>query len=423
VLELGEDYEKKLVKRLDKNYCIIGSGVAAVYAAKAIRDQDKEANIHVFGAENSLPYNRIKLSKDLYSDLHAEKVLIKKEKWYQDQNILVHVNTKIIDLDTEKHGITTASGEVFHYDKLLICTGSQNRKLSIEGADLKGVYTIREMQEADDFKAFINDKQHVINIGGGIQGLETAWSIHKQGKQVSIIEAAPRLMARQLDGKTSELLKKKIEAAGVQVYVNSSIESINGETAVEAIVVDNQELACDSVIYAIGVIPNLELVRNTDMAVNRGIIVNDRMQTNVEDIYAAGDVAEWNGEVAGLWNPAMDQGKVAGKNMAAPSPLTYQKSIPLTVFNAFDFALFSIGLVDENQCDTTIVEEDEAGKYTRVFIKDNKMVGVISLEGVVASLPYKAAIESEVSLAGIELNQVTVSELMNELKKRQKLSA
>ncbi|WP_338450359.1 FAD-dependent oxidoreductase [Niallia oryzisoli] len=408
---------------MNKNYCIIGSGVAAVYAAKDIRDQDKEANIHVFGAENSMPYNRIKLSKDLYSDLHNEKVLIKKEKWYQDQNIIVHANTKIIDVDTEKHAIMAASGEVFYYDKLLICTGSQNRKLSIDGADKKGVFTIREMQEADDFKTFIESKQHVVNIGGGIQGLETAWSIHKQGKQVTIIEAAPRLMARQLDNNTSERLKQKIEEAGIQVYVNASVERINGETEVEGIIVNQQELPCDSVIYSIGVFPNLELVKNTAIAVNRGIIVNDRMQTNVEDVYAAGDAAEWNGVVAALWNPAMEQGKVAGKNMAAPSSLTYQKSIPMTVFNAFDFTLFSIGLVDESQCDTTITEEDETGKYTRVFIKDERMVGAISLEGVVASLPYKAAIENGVSLAGIELSHITVSELMNELKKRQKLSA
>lgn len=408
---------------MNKNYCIIGSGVAAVYAAKAIRDQDKEANIHVFGAENSMPYNRIKLSKDLYTNLHNEKVLIKKEKWYQNQNITVHVNTKIIDIDTEKHTIMSVSGEVFHYEKLLICTGSQNRKLPIDGADKKGVFTIREMQEADDFKAYIEDKQHVVNIGGGVQGLETAWSIHKQGKQVTIIEAAPRLMARQLDERTSERLKQKIEEAGIQVYVHSSVEGINGETEVEGIIVNQQEFPCDSVIYSIGVIPNLELVKNTAIAFNRGIIVNDRMQTNVEDVYAAGDAAEWNGVVAALWNPAMEQGKVAGKNMAAPSSLTYQKSIPLTVFNAFDFALFSIGLVDENQCDTTITEEDETGKYTRVFIKGGRMVGAISLEGVVASLPYKAAIENEVSLAGIELSTITVSELMNELKNRQKLSA
>ncbi|KAA9014530.1 NAD(P)/FAD-dependent oxidoreductase [Niallia endozanthoxylica] len=408
---------------MNKNYCIIGTGVAAVNAAKAIRDQDKEAHIHVFGAEKSLPYNRIKLSKDLYSDLHSEKVLIKKEKWYKDQNILVHVETPIININMDKHEILTTSGEIYNYDKLLICTGSQNRKLAIDGADKKGVFTIREMHEADDFKAFIEGKQHVVNIGGGIQGLETAWSIHKQGKKVSIIEAAPRLMARQLDERTSSILKKKIEEAGVQVYVSSSIESIKGETEVEAIVFDNHELDCDSVIYAIGVIPNVELVKNTEIAVNRGIIVNERMQTNVEDVYAAGDVAEWNGEVAGLWNPAMDQGKVAGKNMAETSAITYQKSIPSTVFNAFDFSLFSIGLVDENQCDITIIEEDQTGKYTRVFIKDDKMVGVISLEGVVASLPYKAAIESEVSLKGIELSRVTVSELMNELKKRQQLSA
>src|SRR3954452_13552706 len=188
----------KVGEEMGKNYCIIGTGVAAVHAAKAIRDQDKEANIHVFGAEKSLPYNRIKLSKELYSDLRSEKVLLKKEKWYVAQNIETHLNTRIIEINKTGRFIVTETNEVIHYDKLLICTGAKNRKLSIEGVDKKGVFTIREMHEAEDFKAFLEDKNSVVTIGGGIQGLETAWSIHKAGKKVSIIEVAERLMPRQL---------------------------------------------------------------------------------------------------------------------------------------------------------------------------------------------------------------------------------
>ena len=175
-------------------------------------------------------------------------------------------------------------------------------------------------------------------------------------------------------------------------------------------------------LYSIGVIPNIDLVKDTPIATNRGILVNDRMETSDEHVYAAGDVAEWNGEVAGLWTPAMDQGKVAGKNMVASSA-SYQKTIPSTVFNAFDFTLFSMGVVDEKQCDTTLVEEDSDGKYTRVFIKDQKMVGVITLEGVVASLAYKTAIENQVSLVGMEFSKMTIADLMNELKERQKMTA
>ena len=165
-------------------------------------------------------------------------------------------------------------------------------------------------------------------------------------------------------------------------------------------------------------IPNIDIVKHTPIATNRGIIVNDAMETNVDHIYAAGDVAEWNGEVAGLWEPAMDQGKVAGKNMVNPSD-KYKKTIPSTIFNAFDFSLFSMGVVDENQCDRSMIEEDGNGKYTRIFIKDQKIVGVISLEGVVASFPYKAAIENNVSFAGIDINHTSVADLMNELKERQ----
>ena len=233
---------------MNKNYCIIGTGVAAVYAAKAIRDQDKEAHIHVFGAEKSLPYNRIKLSKELYSDLSSEKVLIKKEKWYDTQNIEMHLNMRIVGINTDDRSIMTENNETIHYDNLLICTGAKNRKLTIDGSDKQGVFTIREMQEAEDFKAFVEDKEHVVHIGGGVQGLETAWSMHQAGKKVSIVEVAPRLMSRQLDDRASFLLKKKIEAAGVNVYVNTSVDRIIGEKEVEGIIIGNETILCDSVL-------------------------------------------------------------------------------------------------------------------------------------------------------------------------------
>lgn len=400
-----------------KHYCIIGTGVAAVNAAKAIRDIDKEAQISLFGAEKSLPYNRIKLSKELFSDLRSEKVLLKKEKWYGLQNIRTYPNTKIVRIITEDHMLLSETGDMISYDKLLICTGAKNRRLPVNGVDRRGVFSIREMHEAEDFKAFIEDKTSVVNIGGGIQGLETAWSILQAGKKVSIVEVAPRLMARQLDEKTSKLLRRKIEEAGVDIYLNASLKKIVGDDQVNGIVLNDQLISCDSVIYSIGVVPNLDLVEDTVIQSNRGIIVNEMMETNIEDVYAAGDVTELNGEVEGLWGRAMDQGKVAGKNMAAVHEV-YEKTTPFTVFNAFNMSLFSIGMVDEGLCDTTIMDEDEDEKYTRIFIKDEKIVGVISLEGIVASTPYKMAIEKKISLNGISLDTVSVKELMSFVKEK-----
>ncbi|MNN54904.1 Assimilatory nitrate reductase electron transfer subunit [compost metagenome] len=142
------------------------------------------------------------------------------------------------------------------------------------------------------------------------------------------------------------------------------------------------------------------------------------METNVPNVYAAGDVAEWNGAVEGLWDRAMDQGKIAGKNMASQGTDAYRKTTPMTIFNAFDLALFSMGLVDETQCDTTLVEEDAAGKYTRLFIANQTIVGVISFESVIAAAPYKAAIESQVSLTGLDLKEMSIQEVMAVVKER-----
>ncbi|HDR5354237.1 MULTISPECIES: NAD(P)/FAD-dependent oxidoreductase [Bacillus cereus group] len=403
---------------MGKNFVIIGSGVAAVNAAKTIREYDKESNIFIFGEESSLPYKRIKLSKDLYSDLHSEKVLIKKKKWYQDNHISVFINTKVVKINTDEQFIVTSNEAVFSYHKLLICTGANNRRLEINRINKKSIFTIRDMKEADELKIHLEDKESVVTIGGGVQGLETAWSILKAGKKVSIVEVAPLLMRRQLDTKSSLLLKRKIEKEGVKVYLNTSIDSILGKESVTGIKMnDNSQINCDSIVYSIGVTPNTKLVHDTAIKLNRGIVVDEEMRTNIDSVYAAGDVAEVNNEIEGLWGTALEQGRVAGSNMVSKTAI-YKKEIPTTIFNAFNVSLFSIGVVNEEKCDTTIVEEDGKEKYTRLFIKDNKIVGVISLEGVAASISYKSAIEKHVSLEGIDLLNTNISEIMNKLKEK-----
>ncbi|MGU3461718.1 NAD(P)/FAD-dependent oxidoreductase [Bacillus sp. D48C] len=403
---------------MEKNFVIIGSGVAAVNAAKTIREYNKGSNIFIFGEEPLLPYKRIKLSKDLYSDLHSEKVLIKKKKWYQDNHISVFINTKVVKINTDEQFIVTSNEAVFSYHKLLICTGANNRRLEINGINKKNIFTIRDMKEADELKGHLEDKESVVTIGGGVQGLETAWSILKAGKKVSIVEVAPLLMRRQLDTKSSLLLKRKIEKEGVKVYLNTSIDSILGKESVTGIKMnDNSQINCDSIVYSIGVTPNTKLVHDTAIKLNRGIVVDEEMRTNIDSVYAAGDVAEVNNEIEGLWGTALEQGRVAGSNMVSKTAI-YKKEIPTTIFNAFNVSLFSIGVVNEEQCDTTIVEEDGKEKYTRLFIKDNKIVGVISLEGVAASIPYKSAIEKHVSLEGIDLLNTNISEIMSKLKEK-----
>ncbi|WP_379152248.1 NAD(P)/FAD-dependent oxidoreductase [Paenibacillus sp. sgz5001063] len=402
---------------MNKHYLIIGSGVAAVHAAKAIRDQDPDTEISILGEEGHLPYNRIKLTKGLFTDLHSEKVLIKKEKWYKDNRIAVQTSTRVTNIHTDRQQVETADGRMITYHKLLLCMGARNRALPVEGAGLKNVHTIRDLEDADSLKASLESGNRIVTIGGGVQGLETAWALHEAGYEVTVIEAAPRLMARQLDETSSKMLKETLEQAGVKVILHTGVTSITGVESVTGVTLDdNSVISCDHVVYSIGIVPNTTLVKDTPIDTRSGIVVNAHMETSAPHVYAAGDIAEMNGHVEGLWGGAMEQGRIAGNNMAANEPVAYRKAVPVTYFNAFGISLFSIGQTDEALCDQSI-SAVENGVYTQIFVKENTMIGAVSWEGAAASLVYKSAIESGCSLEGINLSS-SISVIMEEVKSR-----
>ncbi|WNS43973.1 FAD-dependent oxidoreductase [Paenibacillus sp. MMS20-IR301] len=403
---------------MNRHYVIVGSGVAAVHAAKAIRDRDAESDITIFGEENHLPYNRIKLTKGLFSDLHSEKVLIKKEKWYRENRITLHTASRVASIHPESQEVETADGRRVTYHKLLLCMGARNRALSVDGAGLKNVHTIRELGDADQLKASLTSGQQVVVIGGGVQGLETAWALHEAGYPVTVVEAAPRLMARQLDEASSERLRGSLEQHGVQVKLHAGVAAITGEEAVTGVTLDNGTVVpCDHVVYSIGIVPNTGLMQNTGITTRSGVVVNTHLQTSAPHIYAAGDLAELDGLVEGLWGGAMEQGKVAGGNMAAAEPADYRRTTPVTLFNAFGSSLFSIGNTDERQCDQTVSAEAD-GVYTKIYVKDNRLAGAISWEGAAASLIYKSAVEQAVSLEGIDLASRSLEEIMSAVESR-----
>ena len=402
---------------MKKNYVIIGSGIAAISAAKAIRDRDKHGHILIYGDEKNLPYLRIKLSKDLLKGLNDDKILLKKQQWYEENNIKFFRDTRVSKIDAENKLIMTSKGEEISYDKLLIATGSHNRKLPVIGSDKEGAFTLRSILDAKNIKDYLKDKNNVVHIGGGVQGIETAWTLHSKGKEVFIVESGKRLMSRLLDERAFLILKEKIEESGVKFICDAKVDEILGSHKVEAISINNNKvLPCDSVIYSIGMIPNTEIVKGTSIKINKGIIVNENMETSIKGIYAAGDVAEFKDNIEGLWIKATEQGGVAGANMAGED-VSYKTSVPVTVFNGFNISLFSMGDVNEGSYDNSIKEEIDK-KYIRVFIKDSKIVGAISIGDITISKTFKLFIEKEVSLEGIDLNTITIKELILELEKR-----
>ncbi|MGG4216996.1 FAD-dependent oxidoreductase [Paenibacillus jamilae] len=389
----------------NQHYVIIGGGVAAINAAKAIRDHDELAEISIYGEESSLPYNRVKLSKALFTDLHSDKILIKKEKWFANQRIHLYSGIKITAIHVADSTIETVNGQIVAYDKLLLCTGAHNRKLVLDGASLRNVHNVRFRQDADRLKAELREGDRICIIGGGIQGVETAWSFQQAGYAVTILEASHRLMPRQLDEKASAILTRRVIEQGTQVYLGQGVKRITGTEHVEGLELQNgTAIPCEHVVYSIGIVPNTELARQIGLEIGQGIQVNAQMETSFPNIYAAGDVAEFHNRVDGLWESAMEQGKIAGTTMAGASA-AYQRPIPATLSNSYECPLFSIGLVDEQECDTSLTCGNQ-GSYTRMFIQNGSICGVIGFGDALASLPYKAAITQGLSPDAPELTKI-----------------
>lgn len=407
-----------MVKQLNKNIVIVGGGIAAISAIKAIREIDSEIKISMFLDERFYPYNRLRLTKSLFGKLEEDNILLQKKDWYEVNKVELNLHKKVVDIDVEKQHIALEDGETIEYHKLLLACGASNFKPPIEGIDKENVFTIRYLQQAWDLKESVKHNNNPLIIGGGIQGLETAWELNQQGEKVAIAEIQPRLMPNQLDERASTILQHIIESLGIKIYLNSMVQKIVGEGKVSGIVTnEGNEIPCDMVIYNAGIRPNIELMKNTSITANKGVVVDNKMETNIKGVFAAGDVAEYKVRVFGLWNIAVEQGKTAGYNIMDRN-IDYKEVAPVTTLNAFGISLFSMGNTKEDESDKTLIEDNFDNKtYKRIFIRDKKIIGAIVIGDTKKSPILKTAIEGEVSLEHIDLLNISVEELLARLKK------
>jgi nitrite reductase (NADH) large subunit len=319
---------------------IIGAGIACVSAIKAIRLQNKDIKITVYGEETYYPYKRIRLTKDLASGIQESSLLVEKQSWYEENKVTIYKEKKVIRINPSAHRIYLSDGTVDEYTALLLANGASNLVLPIKGVEKENVFTLRNLLDAQVILEQAEKSKKVLMIGGGILGLEIAWSLTKLGKKVTIVEALPELMSRQLDERASAILKKVVEAHGVVVHTGSQVKELTGNRRVEGFITDqNLSQSCEMVIHCTGIRPNIQLVEDTGIQINRGIVVNNRMETNLPDIYAAGDVAEYQGAIPGLWSVASLQGEIAGSNIAGIRRV-YDVPAAATVMNAFHYTMF-----------------------------------------------------------------------------------
>lgn len=360
------------------NYVIIGNGVAGTTAAENIRKLDKEGKMTMVTEESTPFYYRMRLPEFISGDLAEDKLIAKSDQWYKDQAIDLKLNTRIQGVAPGKKAVVTQSNQEIPYDRLLVATGSRSFIPPIKGADRKGVFALRSIQDARDIIAWAKKIQKVVLIGGGLLGLEAGNALRKLGKKVMVVEFFPRLLPRQLDVAGGGRLQKVMEGMGFSFRLGAKTQEIQGEERVTGVLLEGGELLpAEMVIVSAGVRPALELARALNLDHDKGVKVDEQMRTNQPGIYAAGDVAEFKGIPYGIWTAATEQGQIAGTNMGGGNAL-YKGTVMANSLKVVGIDLASAGNIDaENKLESKVLTDERV--YKKIVLENDLISGCIML--------------------------------------------
>ncbi|NVM53473.1 MAG: NAD(P)/FAD-dependent oxidoreductase [Candidatus Helarchaeota archaeon] len=359
---------------------ILGGNIAGSNAADIIKKENPEIDVEIYTEESYFNYTRIKLPAFLCGTAKKDDLITCSAQWYNDRNLKYNRNYHATKILPQKKLIQFENGEKTTYDKLLLCIGSKSNILKIDGVDTDGLFTLKTLDDALEIRAYAKDKKSAIVIGGGLLGLEIAKSLSDLNLEITVLEFFPRLLPRQLDIDGAEMLQKILGDFKIEVGLNASTREITIEKQLTVKVADGREFKADFVVMAVGVNPNIELARKSGIKVNRGILVNEYMETNIKDIYAAGDCAEFNGRVWGIIPVAFEQSKIAALNILGKK-VEYNEIIPSNTLKIVGVDLTSIGRVTpEEGLPEEIMFVDQAKRiYKKIVIDDNRVVGAILL--------------------------------------------
>ncbi len=396
-------------------YIIIGGGIAGVSAAEAVHALQPEADISLISEEHYLPYFRMSLTRYLAGEVEREKLTLHEQQWYLHNHITILLNTHVEAIDAEAKQISLADGQKLPYDKLILASGAHPIMPPFPGRELKGVQTLRTLDDADLILDVARKQGQVVCIGGGLLGLEVAGAVARKGAQVTVLEGLDWLLPRQLDAQASAILKQKIESLGIKVIVPAMTKALHGEGRVESVeLADGQVLPADLVLVSTGVAANLELAKSAGLAVNRGVLVNEHMLTSNPDILAAGDLTEFHGRCYGLWVPAKNQGTIAGQN-AVGKEASFLGDPPSTRLKVLGVDVFSIGQFSPGEEGDRLVAESKDGGYKSFLFREGKMIGSILLGDASMANKVKAAVEGKKDFSNVLDDSVAVESIIRAL--------
>jgi nitrite reductase (NADH) large subunit len=374
---------------MSERLIIIGNGMASVrLCEELLRHAKGQFAITVIGAEHEPGYNRVLLSSHLADETEEADLILKSREWYDDNGITLLTGSMVAAVNAKDRTVTLEQGDTLAFDKLVFATGSEPIRLAKPGMECDGVMTFRDLADVKSLKALPAGSKAVV-IGGGLLGLEAAWGLKRAGADVTVIHLMDRLMERQLDTKAAQCLRHALEAKGIAFRLLSETVQVLGRAHVEAIeLADGSVLPADLLCVAVGIVPRKNLAAQAGCAVQRAILVNDHLETNLQDLYAIGECAEHNGIAYGLVEPAYAQARILAQHLAGKAA-HYTGSVLYTNLKVSGVAVFSAGDVLGNATDEIITFEDKRkGVYRKLVIGDGLLKGAILIGDAEDSLFY-----------------------------------
>ncbi|MDR2089659.1 MAG: FAD-dependent oxidoreductase, partial [Clostridiales Family XIII bacterium] len=401
----AEALDTDFVSEKKERFIIIGNGAAGTSACEEIRRRNKVCSIEMISRENIIGYNRPMLTKGILSEPDGINFFIKPYDWYRENDIRVTLNTAVTEIDTDKKELRLENGESRSYDKLILATGAEAFRPPIPGADLAGVFAVRQIADVVALRGFMKGVRGAAVIGGGVLGLEAAWELKKAGLPVTVIEGGAGLMQRQLDARASLILKEGAEKVGVSVRIGTGVAEILSAAgrATGVRLADGTVIEADLVLLSTGNKQNAQLAADAGIKADRSIEVNERMETSAADVYACGDCAAYAGLNYGIWMQAIEMGKTAGIN-AVGDEAVYAPVIPSNAFSGFGLSLFAVGDNGGNaskQYKTFEIRDAAKGFYEKLYFVNNRFAGGILIGDVSKSARLLAAYENEESLESL----------------------
>lgn len=398
-------------------YVIIGNSAAGVRAAETLRKLDPSGKITMIAEENRSAYSRCLLPDYLAGERSADALRIRGLDFYEKKQILTFFGKKAVQVQPQNKEVILADGNKVSYDKLLLATGASSFIPPIPGIQGEHIFGLRNLSDAENILQASASAKRVVVIGGGFVGLEAAYALRSRGLEVTIVEKMPEILPRLFDETAAGILRSNMHAEGIQFILGVGVKEIRsprwwqslfGKKSKQVVLEDGQGLEADFVIIAIGTKPNIELAKESGVTINRGIPVNEFMQTNIPDIYAAGDVAETIDIVTGqkgltpIWPNAVSQGRVAAYNMAGHK-LPYGGLIGMqnsVEFREIPAIAMGITTPDHPVHYEILTESKPDGmSYKKLVVKDNILVGMILVGNIQSAGVYGALIKTGTNIA------------------------